>query len=135
MKSVSRFASSILVAGIVAGLPAALFAADPPSTQPLESKVVINTQADARVPEAISSIEKAPDPSAVVEAYANATEKDSVPLKQAYVKRLAALGVPELAEMQCWVDLAQAWAPATAWRGPWSLSCGRAGAATTRPPP
>lgn len=101
MKTVSRFAPSILAAGILAGSPAALFAADPPSTQPpLESNIVTDAQADARVPEAISSIEKAPDPSAVVEAYAKATEKDSVPLKQAYVKRLAALGVPELAEMQ-----------------------------------
>jgi hypothetical protein len=107
MKSVSRLAPSILAAGIVAGLPAAVFAADPPSTQPaFESRIVIDTQADARVREAISSIEKAPDPSTVVEAYANATEKDSVPLKQAYVKRLAALGVPELAETQA-RDLAQ----------------------------
>jgi hypothetical protein len=101
MKTVSRFGTSILAAGILAGSPAALFAVDPPPTQPApESKVVMETQGDARVREAISSIEKAPDPSAVVEAYAKATEKDSVPLKQAYVKRLVTLGVPELAETQ-----------------------------------
>lgn len=101
MKTVSRFALSILAAGILAGSPAALFAADPPPTQPApESKVVMDTQADARVHEAISAIEKAPDPSAVVEAYAKASVKDSIALKQAYVRRLVTLGVPELAETQ-----------------------------------
>ena len=102
MKAVSRFALSILTAELLAGSPVAVFAADPPPTQPAapESKLVIDTPADARVREGISAIANAPDPSAVVEAYAGAAEKDSVPLKQAYVKRLVALGVPELAETQ-----------------------------------
>ncbi|HSZ58276.1 MAG TPA: hypothetical protein VK797_21605 [Tepidisphaeraceae bacterium] len=101
MKSVSRFASSILAAGLLAGSPAVVFAADPPPTQPApESKLVTDIQADAKVREAISSIEKAPDPSSAVEAYAKAAGTNSVPLKQAYVKRLVTLGVPELAEVQ-----------------------------------
>jgi hypothetical protein len=107
MKTVSRFASSILAAGLLAGSPVAVFAADPPPTQPApESKLVTAAPADARVRQAISAIEQAPDPSAVVEAYAAAAENGSIPLKQAFVKRLVTLGIPELAEAQA-SDLAQ----------------------------
>lgn len=74
------------------------FGEDP---QPTEQQIAVDTPAeDARIRDAVSAIEKAPDPSAAVEAYANAPARDSVALKQAYVKRLISLGVPEMAEAQ-----------------------------------
>src|SRR5438067_4217306 len=102
MKSLRKFATSaILAAGMMTGSSAA-FAADPPPSQAVpESQIAVDDPAeDAHVRDAVSAIEKAPDPSAAVEAYANAPARDSVPLKQAYVKRLISLGVPEMAEAQ-----------------------------------
>jgi hypothetical protein len=54
------------------------------------------------VRDAISAIERAPDPSSATDAYVKGAvlDRDSVAVEQAYVKRLAALGLPEMAETQ-----------------------------------
>ncbi len=62
------------------------------------------TEADA----ALAAVARAPNPSAAVEAYAAGARAapHSVPLRQAFMQRMIALGVPQMAESQA-QDLAQ----------------------------
>src|SRR4051794_19815665 len=101
-------ASATLAVGMLAGPPAA-FAADPPQPAPGDVTVapvppnpVANRPPIDPAIDPLSAIKRAPDPSAVVEAYARARAgaADPVALEQAYVTRLVALGLPELAESQ-----------------------------------
>lgn len=100
-------ASAVLATGMLVGPPAAL-AADPPQPAPVDPAVapVAPEPAANRPPtdpnDPLSAIRNAPDPSAAVEAYARARtgNADPVALEQAYVGRLVALGLPELAEAQ-----------------------------------
>jgi hypothetical protein len=56
------------------------------------------TAADA----ALAAIARAPDPSAAIEAYAAGARAapQSIPLRQAFMQRMIALGVPQMAEVQ-----------------------------------
>jgi hypothetical protein len=104
MKFPRYIAVAMLAAGMVAGSPAA-FAADPAQPSPgapSSPSVPPSQPASGPLADAISAVHNAPDPSAAVEAYARAkvTAGDAVPLAHAYVERLVALGLPELAEAQ-----------------------------------
>ena len=80
MKSLRKFATSaILAAGMMTGSPAA-FAADlPPSVTAPEPQIAVDNPAeDAHIRDAVSAIEKAPDPSAAVEAYAKTKDRDAL---------------------------------------------------------
>jgi hypothetical protein len=116
MRFPRSIASTMLALGMLAG-PIAAFAADPP--QPTPDTATAAPDAPAIAPPApldpaasrpadaatdpLTAIRKAPDPSAAVEAYARASKaagQDTAALEQAYVSRLVALGLPELAESQ-----------------------------------
>jgi hypothetical protein len=106
MKPFRSLASAILVAGLMAGQPAA-FATDSPATPAPASDSNLATNPDSTadnpaVRDAIRAIERAPDPSSAIAAYAQgvAADRDGVSVEQAYVKRLTALGLPEIAEAQ-----------------------------------
>lgn len=104
MKFPRLLASTMLAAGMLAGPPAA-FAVDPPQPAPIDPAVpaVAPENPPAANPaDPLSAIRNAPDPSAAVEAYARArtANADPVGIEKAYVDRLVALGLPELAESQ-----------------------------------
>ncbi len=103
MKSLRYVASAILAAGMMAGQPAA-FATDSPPIPVVQpsNDLPATLPADSRVRDAISAIERAPDPSSATDAYVKGAvlDRDGVAVEQAYVKRLAALGLPEMAETQ-----------------------------------
>ncbi|MDB5319328.1 MAG: hypothetical protein JWN40_959 [Phycisphaerales bacterium] len=103
MKSLRYAASAMLAAGMMAGQPAAFATDSPPIplVQPSDTPPT-TLPADNRLRDAISAIERAPDPSSAIGAYAKgaAIERDGVAVEQAFVKRLAALGLPEMAETQ-----------------------------------
>src|SRR3954470_6194179 len=100
-------AAGTLAVGMLAG-PPVVFAADPPqpvSADPALAPVAPITperRAPSDAADPLSAIRNAPDPSAAVEAYARArtSNADPVALEKAYVERLVALGLPELAESQ-----------------------------------
>src|SRR5437763_1137215 len=93
MKILRNIAVAIL-GGTVNGL-AVSYAAEPQQPAPI-------TPATQPVTETISAIMKAPDPSAVVDAYARAITagQDVVSAESAYMRRLVELGLPEMAETQ-----------------------------------
>ena len=101
-------ALAALAVGMLAGPPAAL-AVDPPQPAPIDpavappvAPVAPDNRPAADPADPLSAIKNAPDPSAAVEAYARArtANADPVAIEQAYVGRLVALGLPELAESQ-----------------------------------
>jgi hypothetical protein len=109
MKCFHVFTPMVMLAAGMAFAPSASFAQ--PTTQPTAAPAAVapTTQAiattqpiDPRIADVVRNIQNAPDPSSVVEAYAaaRAIAPDSVPVGQAYVSRLVALGVPEMAESQ-----------------------------------
>jgi hypothetical protein len=111
MRSPRFIAAAMLAVGMVVG-PTASFAEDPPQPAP-DAPVAAPEGPPAPAPanraaadpaaDPLTAIRNAPDPSAAVEAYARANKAaggDTAALEQAYVSRLVALGLPELAESQ-----------------------------------
>jgi hypothetical protein len=103
MKSLRSIVFTMVSAGMVAGTPA-LFARPPLSPAPQNSTNQVQPPARTQdhMSQAIDRINNASDPSAAVEGYAQgaAIDPGSITLKEAYVKRLVALRLPELAETQ-----------------------------------
>src|SRR5258706_10372526 len=71
MKSLRYVASAMLAAGMMAGQPAAFATDSPPIqvAQPSNDLPAATLPTDSRLPDAISAIERAPDPSSATHAY------------------------------------------------------------------
>src|SRR5260221_9689 len=109
MKSLRLIASAMLAAGMMAGQPAAFATDSPPveAIQPSNSLPTTHSTGDP-LKDAVAAIERAPDPSSAVAAYARGAplDRDGVTLERAYIQRLVTLGLPEMAEAQA-RDLSQ----------------------------